>query len=138
MICFARSTAAPASVSTAATNVLAVLPFDDLGQQRSGVDLGTAIANAVSERLADLAGVTVAATSSVAGARWVVGGGIQRVGDVIRVTARLLEVESDAVLTAVKLDGTTGDLADLQDRVASTLAASVRAALERGAADTPR
>ena len=118
-----------AAVASVATKVLAVLPFDDLGQQRSDVDLGTAIANAVAEQLAGVAGVTVVSTSSLDGVGWVVDGGIQRVGNAARVTARLLDVESGVVLSSVKVDGTTGDLADLQRRVGSTVAARVRAAL---------
>ena len=118
-----------AAVASVATKVLAVLPFDDLGQQRLDVDLGTAIANAVAEQLAGVAGVTVVSTSLIDGVGWVVDGGIQRVGNAARVTARLLDVESGVVLSSVKVDGTTGDLADLQRRVGSTIAASVRAAL---------
>jgi TolB-like protein len=51
------------------------------------------------------------------GARLVVTGGYQRLGDVVRITARVTDVESGAVLTTVKVDGALTDLFSLQDRV---------------------
>ena len=121
-----------------ATKTLVVLPFDDLSPSGEGVpdvDLAAGITNAVVARLAELAVVTM--VSSDDGAAWVVGGGVQRIGDVVRVTARLVDVESGAVLTAVKVDGTIAALAELQARVASALAESVREALSpRDAADS--
>ena len=108
-----------APVVTAAT-ALVVLPFDDLGLRGEGVpnvDLGAAITDAVAARPAELPVVTV--VSSDDGASWVVGG-------VVRVTARLIDVESGAVLKAVKVDGTIDALAEPQARVASALSESVR------------
>ena len=116
---------------------LAVLPFDDLnpsGEAAPNVDLGTAITDAVAARLAELPVVTV--VSSEDGASWIVGGGVQRIGGDVRVTVRLIDVESGAVLKAVKVDGTIDALAELQERVASALSESVRDALSaRDAAD---
>jgi TolB-like protein len=57
------------------------------------------------------------------GARWVLGGGVQRLGDLVRVTARVVEVESGRVLRAVKMDGRILDLFELQDRIVAELAA---------------
>jgi tetratricopeptide (TPR) repeat protein len=56
------------------------------------------------------------------GARWVVTGGFQRLGDRLRITARATEVESGEILTTVKVDGAMADLFDLQDRVVKQLA----------------
>jgi tetratricopeptide (TPR) repeat protein len=50
------------------------------------------------EKLATLVGREV-------GARWVLGGGYQRLGDVVRVTARLTETDTGAVVRTVKIDG---------------------------------
>ena len=122
-----------------ATKTLVVLPFDDLSPSGDGVpnvDLGAAITDAVAARLAELAAVTV--VSSDDGAAWVVGGGVQRIGGVVRVTARLVDVESGSVLTAVKLDGTTDALAGLQARVVSAISDSVREALSAQDAATGR
>ena len=111
-------------------NALAVLPFHDFGPSEEAVprvDLGPAMTAAVAARLAELPAVTV--VSSDNDASWVVGGGVQRIGGVVRVTARLIDVHSGAVLTAVKVDGTIDALAELQARVASALSESVREAL---------
>ena len=91
------------------------------------VDLGAAITDAIAARLAELPVVTV--VSSGDGAAWIVVGGVQRIGGVVRVTARLIDVESGTVLAAVKVDGTMDALAELQARVASAMSESVRDAL---------
>ena len=127
------STAPPASggmAAGAAPSALAVLPFDDLSAGSApalDVDLGSVIAEAVAERLSTLAAVAVVTPGEEAA--WAVGGGIQRIGTLVRVTARLTDVRSGAVVTAVKVDGTVEALADLQSRVAAVMIESVREAL---------
>jgi tetratricopeptide (TPR) repeat protein len=51
------------------------------------------------------------------GAAWIAGGGYQRIGDMIRITARLVEVETGAVIRTVKIDGRIAEIFDLQDRI---------------------
>ena len=109
---------------------LSVLPFDDLGaagDTGADADLGVVIVEALSKRLSGLPGIGVVADED--GAAWVVGGALQRVGSMVRVTARLTDTRNGAVLSAVKVDGTMEGLADLQDRVAAAMAAGVRDAL---------
>ncbi len=111
-------------------SALAVLPFDDLGSGNApdlDFDLGTAITEAVAEQLATLPAVAVVRSGDEAA--WAVGGGIQRIGSMVRVTARLTDVRSGAVVTAVKVDGNVEQLADLQSRVAALMIESVRDAL---------
>ena len=129
-----RSTAPPASGGMAAgaatPSALAVLPFDDLSAGSASaldVDLGSVIAAAIAERLSTLAAVAVVTPGDEAA--WAVGGGIQRIGTMVRVTARLTDVRSGVVVTAVKVDGTVEALADLQSRVATVMTESVREAL---------
>ncbi|MCY3844816.1 MAG: hypothetical protein OXH69_14895, partial [Acidobacteria bacterium] len=55
------------------------------------------------------------------GARWVVTGGYQRLGERLRITARLVDVDSGAVRRAVRADGVTSELFALQDRIATGL-----------------
>ena len=62
-------------------------------------------------------------TGRAAGGRWVVGGGFQRVGDRLRITARLVEVRTATVVSTTVVDGAAGDLFALQDRVAADLLA---------------
>ena len=123
----AAARAAPAAGTRGA---LAVLPFDDLsaGSSRDlDVDLGTAIAEAVAEEVAALR--NVALVTPGAEAAWAIGGGIQRIGPLVRVTARLTDVRTGTVVTAAKIDGTVEQLADLQARVAAVMVESVREAL---------
>ena len=63
------------------------------------------------------------------GARWVIGGGFQRLGQQVRLTARIVDVATAAVQHATTVDGMLGDLFDLQDRLSEDL----RRGLSRGA-----
>lgn len=63
------------------------------------------------------------------GARWVVAGGFQRVGDRLRITARVVETASGQLLRAVKVDGAVDGVFALQDRVVAELAEGLAAAL---------
>ena len=55
------------------------------------------------------------------GARWVVSGGYQRLGDQLRITARLVDVATGTLVRAIKVDGAIDDLFTLQDRLAVEL-----------------
>jgi hypothetical protein len=55
------------------------------------------------------------------GVQWVVGGGYQRLGDRLRITAQLVHVESATVARTAKVDGTVLELFTLQDRLVSAL-----------------
>ena len=50
-------------------------------------------------------------------------------GSAVRVTARLIDTASGAVITAIKVDGSLEDLADLQARVAAAVRQSVEDAV---------
>jgi serine/threonine protein kinase/Flp pilus assembly protein TadD len=51
------------------------------------------------------------------GAAWTIGGGYQRIGDMIRITARLTEVRTGALAGTLKIDGKISEIFDLQDRI---------------------
>ena len=72
------------------------------------------------------------------GARWVVTGGYQRAGDQLRITGRLLEIESGSVLSAAKVDGSFDQLFDLQDRIAAELAVGLLGPAGRAASIATR
>ena len=55
------------------------------------------------------------------GARYVVSGGYQRRGLVIRITGRFVDVTTGAVVRSTKVDGPLDDLFSLQDRVVAEL-----------------
>ncbi|MCH2254834.1 MAG: FlgO family outer membrane protein, partial [Vicinamibacterales bacterium] len=55
------------------------------------------------------------------GAQYVVSGAYQRLGEEIRITGRLVEVATGAVVRSAKVDGVLDDLFSLQDRVVAEL-----------------
>ena len=59
------------------------------------------------------------------GASWVVAGGFQRVGSQLRITARIVSVETGSVAQTVKVDGGLDELFALQDRIAGELGMSL-------------
>jgi TolB-like protein len=62
----------------------------------------------------------------MAGSRWVLAGAFQRLGDSVRVTARVVEVETGRVLKAIRQDGSLEDIFQLQDRIVADLSAGLR------------
>jgi len=59
-------------------------------------------------------------------ARWVISGGLQRVGDRLRVTALLTDVETGTLAKTVKADGSVEDVFALQDRIVEELAPALK------------
>ena len=55
------------------------------------------------------------------GVSWMVAGGFQRLGQQLRITARIVSVETGAATRAIKVDGETEDLFALQDRIVDEL-----------------
>jgi len=50
-------------------------------------------------------------------ASWILGGGYQRIGEMIRITARVIDVNTGEVVRTVKIDGKISEIFDLQDRI---------------------
>ena len=57
------------------------------------------------------------------GVAWMIDGTLQRIGDALRITTRIVDVETGAVEFGTRVDGTMSDLFDVQDEVAAALAA---------------
>ncbi len=139
---------------------VAVMTFENITKNGEDEWLGTGIAETATSDLKALEGVTVISRDHVTealrkltggtdapgdalaaevgtevGARWAVSGGYQRVGETVRITARLAEVATGAVLRTVKLDGTMADLFALQDRVVAELASGLDLAPPAAAAE---
>jgi len=62
------------------------------------------------------------------GCRWILSGGVQRMGPALRITARLVEVPTARVVWAEKLDGTAEEIFQLQDRLAAAITARLNLA----------
>ena len=71
------------------------------------------------------------------GARWVVSGGFQRLGQQVRLTARIVDVATAAVRHATTVDGMLADLFDLQDRLSDDLRGGLSDARPSMAANLP-
>lgn len=127
------ATSVPADAPTIVENAVTVLPFRNLSQQPLDGKFGRALTRAVSEQLASIDTLTVTPSSNEA--HWIIGGGIQRVGKMIRVTARLVDSNEDAVLRAIKVDGTVDNLASLQDEVVTTLSDTMQEVVGVAVAD---
>ena len=56
------------------------------------------------------------------GVRYVVEGGVRRLGNRVRVDAQLVDAETDALLWAQQFDGDVGDLFSLEDDITSRVA----------------
>ena len=56
------------------------------------------------------------------GVAWVVDGTLQRVGERLRITTRIVEVATGATAFGTRVDGDFGDLFDIQDEVGAALA----------------
>ena len=61
------------------------------------------------------------AAGRLLGTRWIVKGGYQRVGDRMRITARVVEVATAMVVHTAIVDGTVTELFALQDRLSADL-----------------
>src|SRR5262245_14191076 len=55
------------------------------------------------------------------GARWIIGGAYQRIGEMLRITARFVEVATGEVVKTVKIDGRVSEVFDLQDKIVQEL-----------------
>ena len=111
---------------------VAVVPFVNItgAPQDDWIGAGVAATVAVDlERVASLAAIDAGDTDGRPavevgrrlGTPWVVAGGYQRLGDRIRITARLVHVASGTVTRAANVAGPLGELFALQDRVAAAL-----------------
>ena len=146
----ARSTPAPAVSESSATTV-AVLPFANITREPTDDWIGSGIAETVTADLKTIRGLTVLGRERVfdalrdlgssdsgsldegvsigvgqqLGASWLISGGYQRLGDLIRITARGVDVASGTVLRTVKIDGQISDIFGLQDKIVYELSQGI-------------
>ena len=119
-----RTADAPAAAPAMAAAAVQVRPFANLSQAPADDTLAREVGEAVIAHLGRMGTFTV--VDSEAAARWIVAGGIQRVGDLVRITARLVDAREGSVVRAVKVDGSIEELMRLQDEVASAMTSGVR------------
>lgn len=132
---------------------VAVMTFANITREPADDWIGTGIAETVSSDLKNIAGLTVIGRARVfdalrnissdtsldeslaidigrrLGATWVVVGGFQRMGELIRITAHFVEVTTGASRQTVKVDGRIGDIFSLQDKIVFELSQGLNLAL---------
>jgi eukaryotic-like serine/threonine-protein kinase len=119
--------------------IIAVLPFVNLGADSSNAYLATGVTNAVAGKLMKTSGLRVlapgrprsvrrrsdtASTASV-NARLVLEGTVERVGNRLRVTARLSSTDDDVMQWADVYDRDVKDIFSVEDEIAEAIVASV-------------
>ena len=147
------------SVESMAVESVAVVPFTNISRNERDDWLGHGIAETVAADLETRDAFTVVALERVAaamggvaanrddtaaaalgrelGSRWVVAGGYQRVGDRLRITARLVDTLSGTLAATARVDGAFADIFDLQDRIAGELTRGTGARAALVAAPAP-
>jgi len=133
---------APAGIQPAPTNdlaTLAVMDFANISADAELAWLGAGIAETVTSDLASLdrfqvvdrwrvleavrrAGGATHEIGAALGAKLLVTGSFQRGGSNLRITARLVDLESGAALADAKIDGGIEDVFSLQDAIGRTFA----------------
>jgi TolB-like protein len=74
---------------------------------------------------------TRAKLGKIVGAEVVLIGSVQKAGPTLRAVARFVHVETGEVLLTLKLEGSSDDVFDLQDRVAQAVRAAIPRLVER-------
>ena len=123
---------------------VAVIPFTNISRHPGDTWLSLGIAETVTADLREQPGLAVIGPEQLwdggwgdlgavlavdlgrqLGARWLVRGGYQRVGERIRITARLVDARDGTLIQSVKVDGPVSDIFALQDRLVPELASGL-------------
>jgi serine/threonine protein kinase/tetratricopeptide (TPR) repeat protein len=144
---------AAAAAAGPVENSVAVMTFSNITREPADDWIGTGIAETVSSDLKNIHGLTIIGRARVydslrnlstdshlndslaidigrrLGATWVVVGGYQRIGPVVRITASFVEVVTGQVRRTVKLDGRIEDIFALQDKIVFELSQGLNVAL---------
>ena len=132
---------------------VAVMTFANITREPADDWIGTGIAETVSADLKNIHGLTLIGRARVydalrnlssgshldeslaidigrrLGATWVVVGGFQRLGDLVRITANFVEIVTGTVRRTVKVDGKIGEIFALQDKIVYELTQGLNLAL---------
>ncbi len=144
--------------SPRAEKSVAVLRFNNVTKNPEDDWLGVGIAETVTADLKNVEGMTVIGRELIyeilrrwsaenhtdfdekfatrvgreVGARWIIGGGYQRLGEMLRITARFVEVVTGEVVRTVKIDGRISEVFELQDKIVYELSRNLDMSLDSG------
>ena len=150
-----RKAATPAS--NALEKSIAVLPFENLSEEKANAFFADGVQDEILENLAKIADLKVISRTSVAGYKsgvvrnlrqigeqlgvaHVLEGSVQRAANRIRVTAQLINARNDSHLWAEHYDRALDDVFAIQSEIARTIADQLHAKLsptEKSAVDIP-
>ena len=138
----AKQAAADSVAASAVERTVAVLPFENLSADPTDAYIAQGVPEMTLSRLAAIQGVTVIARESAfqaaadsgdaqeigrkLGAAYLVGGSVQRNGNALRVTARLVDARKATQLWAEDFDGRLGDLFRIQDTIGERVSAALK------------
>jgi eukaryotic-like serine/threonine-protein kinase len=135
----AGASTAVGAPTAANAGLIAVLPFVNLGPDSTNAHLATGVTNAVAGKLMKAGGLRVlapgrprsvkrmgdSAESGMIEATLVLEGTVERVGNRLRVTARLSSTEDDVMRWADVFDRDLKDIFAVEDEIADAIVASV-------------
>jgi tetratricopeptide (TPR) repeat protein len=133
----------PVSAPARRERAVAVIAFTNITREPADEWIGGGIAETVTADLQKVHGLTVIGRAQVfeaaksllvgsdpdfserfaievgrrVGATWIVGGGFQRIGPMIRITAHFVEVGTGDIVRTVKVDGRIEEIFALQDKI---------------------
>jgi serine/threonine protein kinase len=128
------------------SNLLAVMDFNNLSDNSSDEWLGIGIAETLITDLARLPDLKIVPRDRIAqahrpagqeipdslliaqtlGCRWMLEGGFQKLGTMVRITARLMEVATQRIATTEKMDGSIDQIFSMQDRLSAAVANALK------------
>ncbi len=137
---------------------IAVLSFNNITKNPTDDWLGGGIAETVTADLKKIEGITVIGRERVyetlrrhgvapdaevdttmasslgreVGARWILTGGYQKIAEMLRITARVVDVETGEVVRTVKIDGLMKEIFDLQDKIVFELSQGMDLSIRSG------
>lgn len=146
-----------AGVTTTDVPTVAVAPFVNISGDAADDWIGSGIAETVSAELEQLGVFSIVGRESFSdagvsstsgniddaeqaalrvsrrlGAAWLVAGGYQRVGDQLRITARVVSGDNGRIATVVQADGAVSEIFDLQDQIVAELGNGLRSLVDQG------
>ena len=122
-----QSPTVQSTAATAENDTVAVTIFSNISGATEDQWVGAGIVETLTADFERLAGVSVVGGQAGAGARWVISGAYQRLDERMRITARVVEVATDAVVHTAIVDGSVAELFALQDQLSAELSRGLTA-----------
>jgi non-specific serine/threonine protein kinase len=136
-------------------NAVAVMTFTNITKEPADDWIGSGIAETVTADAKKIRGMTVIGRERIfetlknlssgqlaqsdeviaidlgrhLGARWILAGGYQKIGEMIRITARIIDVRTGEIVKTVKIDGKIAEIFDLQDKIVYELSQGLNLSL---------